>query len=63
MIKNILFDFDGVIHDSNTVKTDGFRTIFNKYPKNIVENLVEYHEANGGISRYSKIRYFFDREP
>ena len=61
MIKHILFDFDGVIHDSNTVKTDGFRSIFNKYPSDLVKILVDYHEVNGGISRYSKIRYFFEK--
>lgn len=60
MIKNIIFDFDGVLLDSVPVKTEAYRELFNKFSNNIVEKMVKYHELNGGISRYKKIQYFFN---
>lgn len=60
MIKNILFDFDGVILDSMKIKGDGFIELFKKYPHNSVKMLEAYHYANGGTSRFEKIRYFFN---
>ena len=58
--KYLFFDFDGVLFDSNKIRTLGFVTIFKEYPKASVDKLVEYHEINGGLSRYHKIRYFFE---
>lgn len=60
MIKNIIFDFDGVILDSVGVKTEAFRKLFEKFSPTSVEQLLDYHRQNGGISRYVKIRYFFE---
>jgi phosphoglycolate phosphatase-like HAD superfamily hydrolase len=60
MIKNIIFDFDGVILDSERVKTEAFRKLFENFSAANVESLLEYHHENGGISRYVKIRYFFE---
>jgi HAD superfamily hydrolase (TIGR01549 family) len=60
LIKNIIFDFDGVLLDSVPVKTEAYRELFNKFSNNIVEKMVKYHELNGGISRYKKIQYFFN---
>jgi phosphoglycolate phosphatase-like HAD superfamily hydrolase len=59
MIKNILFDFDGVILDSMKIKGDGFIKLFQEYPKSAVEKLETYHYENGGVSRFKKINYFF----
>ena len=59
-IKNIIFDFDGVILDSVPLKTEAFRKLFNSYPKDKVEKLIEYHMKNGGISRFVKIKHFFE---
>ena len=56
----LLFDFDGVIIDSVPVRTRGFRQIFEGYPAEAVEALIAYHRINGGISRFVKIRYFFE---
>ncbi len=56
----IIFDFDGVILDSFTVKTDAFAKIFEKFNKKDVQKLLDYHIKNGGISRFVKIRYFFE---
>ena len=61
MIKNILFDFDGVILDSMTIRTEGFREIFSGYQKKDIDLLVDFHNKNGGLSRYVKIEYFFKK--
>ena len=60
MIKNIIFDFDGVIIDSVPIKTEAYRRLFKDHDEELVSKLVDYHELNGGISRYKKIEYFFN---
>ena len=60
MIKNIIFDFDGVILDSVPTKTEGFKKLFQNFSTDEVNKLVLYHELNGGKSRYVKIKYFFN---
>lgn len=60
MIKNIFFDFDGVILDSMGVRDYGFKKIFEKYGTNSnIEEFLDYHRINGGLSRFHKIKYFF----
>ncbi|AGC78671.1 phosphoglycolate phosphatase-like HAD superfamily hydrolase [Nonlabens dokdonensis] len=59
-IKNILWDFDGVILDSMKVRDWGFREIFEHFDKEKVDKLIDYHRVNGGLSRYVKIRYFYE---
>lgn len=61
MIKNIIFDFDGVIVDSLPVRKFAFREIFKNYDKKSVDKLIEYHDINGGLSRFVKIRYFYNK--
>lgn len=61
MIKNIIFDFDGVIIDSMPIKEIGFRKIFENFPKDYIDNLIKYHQENGGMSRFEKIRYFYEK--
>ena len=58
--ENIIFDCDGVILDSNKIKTDAFIKLFDNYPKDKINQLVDYHKKYGGISRYKKILYFFN---
>jgi HAD superfamily hydrolase (TIGR01549 family) len=60
LIKNIIFDFDGVILDSVPTKTEGFKKLFQNFSTDEVNKLVLYHELNGGKSRYVKIKYFFN---
>tara|TARA_B110000046_G_C13025143_1_gene413541 strand:- start:4686 stop:5324 length:639 start_codon:yes stop_codon:yes gene_type:complete len=60
MIKNILWDFDGVILDSMKVRDWGFREIFKSFDNEKVDALLKYHTLNGGLSRYVKIRYFYE---
>lgn len=60
MINNILWDFDGVILDSMLVRDWGFKEIFKGFNEEQVARLIEYHRINGGLSRYVKIRYFYE---
>ena len=60
MIKNIIWDFDGVIINSEKVRQKGFIRSLEPYgDKWAIEKLLEYHRLNGGLSRYNKIQYFF----
>lgn len=59
--KALLFDFDGVILDSMPVRDQGFREVLSDYPQEQVEALVEFHHRNGGLSRYVKLRHFFEK--
>ena len=56
--KSILFDCDGVILNSNHIKTKAFEEIARPYGSEICKNLVNYHIKNGGISRHQKLSYF-----
>ena len=60
MIKynSIIFDCDGVILNSNAIKTEAFRNILNNYDLNAVDEFIDYHRKNGGISRYAKLEHF-----
>ena len=58
--KVILWDFDGVLMNSNIVRDIGFEKVLADYPAEQVMALMKYHKANGGLSRYVKFRYFFE---
>ena len=59
-IKTILWDFDGVILNSMIVRDWGFEEIFKDFDQELIDKLLAYHRINGGLSRYVKIRYFFE---
>lgn len=56
----LVFDCDGVVLDSNKVKTQAFYNAALPYGEAAAQALVDYHVANGGISRYRKFEYFLD---
>jgi phosphoglycolate phosphatase-like HAD superfamily hydrolase len=56
----ILWDFDGVILNSNEVRDLGFEQVLADYPKEQVDQLLDFHRKNGGLSRYVKFRYFYE---
>ncbi len=58
--KVILWDFDGVLMNSNAIRGQGFERVLADYPTDQVEALMKFHEMNGGLSRYVKFRYFFE---
>lgn len=57
---SIVFDCDGVILDSNRVKTEAFRVAALPWGADSAEALVAHHVANGGISRHRKFAYFLE---
>jgi len=58
--KNILWDFDGVLMDSMPVRNKGFELVLKEFPNKQVQDLMQFHLKNGGLSRYVKFRYFFE---
>lgn len=56
----LVFDCDGVVLDSNKVKTRAFYEAALPYGEAAAEALVKHHVANGGISRYKKFSWFCD---
>ncbi len=58
--KTIVFDCDGVVLDSNRVKTDAFFKTVLPYGEDIAEAFIDYHQSNGGVSRYKKFKYFLE---
>lgn len=54
----LVFDCDGVILDSNHVKTEAFYLAALPYGEAAAKALKDYHVLNGGISRYKKFYYF-----
>jgi phosphoglycolate phosphatase-like HAD superfamily hydrolase len=56
----LIFDCDGVVLDSNRLKTEAFRTAVQPYGAAAAQALVAHHVANGGVSRYVKFAWFLD---
>ena len=58
--KTIIFDCDGVILNSNEIKTESFRKALKNYDSKLVNQFINFHKLNGGISRYEKIKVFLN---
>lgn len=58
--KTLVFDCDGVILNSNKLKTEAFYQAALPYGETAAQALVDYHVQNGGISRYRKFKYFLE---
>lgn len=53
----VFFDFDGVIVESEEIKTRAFMVLYREHGPEVVAAAVVHHRANGGISRRKKIRW------
>lgn len=53
----LVFDCDGVVLNSNRIKTEAFRVVAAPYGDAAAGALVQYHLAHGGISRYKKFEH------
>lgn len=51
--KAIILDFDGVILESLTIKSNAFLEVYRDYPE-YADEIMTYHLKNGGVSRYNK---------
>lgn len=56
-----LMDCDGVLLDSNRLKTDAFREVALAFGEPAAEQLVAYHVEHGGVSRHVKFRVLQER--
>lgn len=54
-----VFDCDGVLLDSNEIKTRAFAEVARPYGEEAVEALVAHHIRHGGVSRFEKLRHFW----
>lgn len=58
--KTLVFDCDGVVLDSNLLKTEAYYNVavgFGANPQQ-AQDLADYHVRLGGISRFVKFKYF-----
>jgi len=55
----IILDFDGVIVESNDIKDQVLRKIFNRFPDKF-DNLWQYHKTHISLSRYAKFDYLLE---
>lgn len=58
LFRLVILDFDGVVLESVSVKTGAFRTLFSNEPGHVNE-IVDFHIRNGGMSRFDKFRYIY----
>jgi phosphoglycolate phosphatase-like HAD superfamily hydrolase len=58
---SLIFDCDGVVLNSNKVKTEAFYRTILPYGEVAAQAMVSYHVANGGVSRYKKFAHFLDQ--
>lgn len=57
-IKNIFFDFDGVIAESVSAKTEAFRELYLRYGEEVASKVVSHHIHHGGVSRFEKFKIY-----
>lgn len=60
MIRGVAFDFDGVLVESGNIKTEAFAQMFRPFGAEIEKKVVAHHLEHGGISRYKKVRYYYE---
>lgn len=56
-LQAIVFDFDGVLVESTDIKTRAFAELYAPHGEDVAARVVQFHLANGGLSRYVKFRY------
>ena len=54
MIRTIGFDFDGVLVESVEIKTRAYAHLFREEGPEVVQRVIDYHLAHGGVSRFEK---------
>lgn len=59
-VQLIIFDFDGVIVESNGIKDEVFRQIFNRFPGHS-EDFWGYHKKYISVSRFTKFDYVLEK--
>ncbi|MEP4053458.1 MAG: HAD family hydrolase [Litorimonas sp.] len=57
---SLVFDCDGVLLNSNKIKTEAFYEVALPFGSDYAKMLVDYHIEHGGISRFEKFKHFCD---
>lgn len=52
-LRVLILDFDGVVIESNAVKTDAFQHVFARFPEH-AEAMMAFHHAHVSLSRFAK---------
>jgi len=63
LIKNkklFVFDFDGVIADSNNIKTEAFKEMFKAHGENVTKKVIDHHRNNASIDRFQKFKFYYN---
>jgi len=60
VLRALILDFDGVIVESNEVKTEAFQEFFSMYPAHSAL-MMEYHHQNVSVTRFAKFDYLLDK--
>jgi HAD superfamily hydrolase (TIGR01549 family) len=58
--KSIIFDFDGVLLDSNEIKLNAFISLFTSFSSDVEEYVRLHHLENLGLSRFVKIPHYLE---
>jgi phosphoglycolate phosphatase-like HAD superfamily hydrolase len=58
--KLIFWDFDGVIKESVSVKTEAFQELFKPYGNTVCKKIKFHHLENSGMSRFEKIPLYLE---
>lgn len=59
-VRGVVLDFDGVLVDSEGIKTGIFRDVFSRYPDHF-DDMMAYHHAHIALSREAKFRHLAAR--
>ena len=59
-LRAVILDFDGVVIESNALKTTTFREVFARFPE-LADEMMAWHHANVAVSRYEKFRHLVAR--
>jgi phosphoglycolate phosphatase-like HAD superfamily hydrolase len=61
MVNSFIFDFDGVLVDSAQIRADGYLDVLLPEYVAFESEIRRYVEIHGGVSRFEKFRYIFER--
>ena len=56
----VFWNFNGVIKESTSNKSMAYEQMFSEYGSKILEQVMEHHNKNGGVSRELKLPFYFN---
>lgn len=55
-LRVLILDFDGVVIESNAVKTEAFQHVFSRFPEH-AEAMMAFHHAHVSLNRFAKFEH------